>query len=235
MKFSFSFFLFFTISVVFSQEKDIVILPAPMIAVDSLYREDQFYFGLTYNSLFNKAPGVSQNKFSSGVVMGFLRDMPINKNRTVAIATGFGFSYNKSSQNLYLTKTNQDVEYSVIPSGQDYNKNKLDQLYFDVPIEFRWRTSTPESHKFWRIYPGFKFSYVLWDRYTYVDSESNFRIANNKDLNAFQMGAYLACGYNTWNFYAYYGLTPFFNSDAKIGNTNVGLNTLNLGLMFYIL
>jgi hypothetical protein len=191
MKFSFSFFLFFTISVVFSQEKDIVILPAPMIAVDSLYREDQFYFGLTYNSLFNKAPGVSQNKFSSGVVMGFLRDMPINKSRTVAIATGFGFSYNKSSQNLYLTKTNQDVEYSVIPPGKDYNKNKLDQLYFDVPIEFRWRTSTPESHKFWRIYPGFKFSYVLWDRYTYVDSESNFRIANNKDLNAFQMGAYL--------------------------------------------
>ena len=235
MKFSFSFFLFLTFSILFSQEKDLVILPAPMIAVDSLYREDQFYFGLTYNSLFNKAPGVSQNKFSSGFVIGFLRDMPINKNRTVAVATGFGFSYNKSSQNLYLSKINQVIEYSVIPSGKDYNKNKLDQFYVDLPIEFRWRTSTPESHKFWRVYSGFKFNYLIWDRYTYIDAESNFRIANNKDLNTLQMGTYLACGYNTWNFYAYYGLTPFFKTDAKIGNNNVGLNTLNLGLMFYIL
>lgn len=235
MKFYLSFLLFFTVSLIFSQEKTLVPLPAPMIAVDSLYREDQFYFGITYNSLFNKASGVSQNKFSSGFSLGFLRDMPVNKSRTVALATGFGFSYNKCSQNLYLSKTNQEIEYSVIPSGQDYDKNKLDQLYLDIPLEFRWRTSTPESHKFWRVYSGFKFSYVLWDRYTYVDKETNFHISNNEDLNKLQIGTYIAFGYNTWNFYAYYGLTPFFKSSAKIDNNVVGLNTLNLGLMFYIL
>lgn len=235
MKFSLSFFLFFTVSIIFSQEKNLVTLPAPMIAVDSLYREDQFYFGLTYNSLFNKSPEVSQNKFSSGFVLGFLRDMPVNKSRTIALAAGLGLSYNKCSQNLYLTKADESIQYSVIPTGKDYDKNKLDQLYFDVPIEFRWRTSTPESHKFWRIYSGFKLSYVIWDRYTYVDKESKFRISNNEDLNKLQLGTYLTFGYNTWNFYAYYGITPFFKSTAKVDNNAVGLNTLNLGLMFYVL
>jgi len=42
-----------------------------MVAVDSLYREDQFYIGFTYNSLFNKPAEVSQNKFSSGFSGGF--------------------------------------------------------------------------------------------------------------------------------------------------------------------
>lgn len=232
MKFSLNIFLFFVVFNVFSQEQKLV---SPIIAVDSLYREDQFYMTFTYNSLFNRPVGISQNKFSSGFAAGFLRDMPINKNRTIAIASGLGLSYNKCFQNLYIKETNQEITYSGIPSGMDYSKNKLDQFYVDVPLEFRWRTSTPESHKFWRVYSGFKFSYLIFDKYTHIDSESNFRITRNDDLNKFQVGTYLAFGYNTWNFYGYYGLTPFFKSSAKINNEAVGLNTLNLGLMFYIL
>ena len=35
--------------------------------IDSLYREDQFYIGLTYNLLQKRPKGVSQNSFSSGL------------------------------------------------------------------------------------------------------------------------------------------------------------------------
>lgn len=232
MKFSLNIFLFFVVFNVFSQEKKPL---SPIIAVDSLYREDQFYLGFTYNSLIKRPSGIAQNKFSSGIAFGFLRDMPINKRRTIAIAPGLGFSYNKCFQNLYIKETNQEITYSTIPSGMDYSKNKLDQFYVDVPLEFRWRNSTPKSQEFWRIYSGVKMSYLIWDKYTHIDSESNFNITRNDDLNKFQLGTYLAIGYNTWNFYAYYGLTPFFKSSAKINNEAVGLNTLNLGLMFYIL
>jgi len=232
MKFFLPIFLVFSASTIFSQEKQLL---SPIIAVDSLYREDQFYLGLTYNSLFNKTSGITQNKFSSGITFGFLRDMPINKSRTVALGLGLGLSYNKCSQNLLLSETNQTISYTTIVSGVDYSKNKLDQYYLDVPLEFRWRTSTPENHRFWRIYSGFKMSYLLWDNYVHIDSDTNYKISKNDDLNKIQLGTYIAFGYNTWNFYAYYGLTPFFKSSAKINNESLGLNTLNIGLMFYIL
>lgn len=224
-------FLFFIIFNVFGQEAK---QTSPMIAVDSLYREDQFYVGFTYNTLLNRPAGASENKFSPGFTGGLLRDMPLNKKRTFAIAPGFGLSYNKSFQNLFILRTNQNAEYSIIPSG-NYSKNKLDQVFVDVPIELRWRNSTAESHKFWRIYIGLKFSYLIYDKYVYLDDLSTIKITKNDDLNKLRFGTYLACGYNTWNLYAYYGITPIYKSSAKINGEPVGLNTLNLGLMFYIL
>jgi hypothetical protein len=53
--------------------------------------------------------------------------------------------------------------YSYIDAETTYNKNKFSQLSIDVPLEFRWRTSTYASHKFWRIYGGLKLSYLLYD------------------------------------------------------------------------
>lgn len=210
-------------------------LPPPMINVDSLYREDQFYAGFTYNRLLNKPAGISQGKFSSGFSAGFLRDMPINKRRTWAVAVGLGASYNKYFQNLVVSKVGEDAQYNIIASGTPYEKNKFEQIMVDLPIELRWRTSTPESHKFWRIYTGVKVSYVAFGRSKYVDSQYNIKVTNNDDLNKIQVGAYLVWGYNTWNFYGYYGLTPFFQSSALLNNRSVGLNPIHLGLMFYIL
>jgi hypothetical protein len=210
-------------------------LPSPMINVDSLYREDQFYAGFTYNRLLNRPAGISQNKFSAGFTAGFQRDMPINTSRTWAVAVGLGASYNKYFQNLVVSKVDEQAQYNIIATGTQYEKNKFEQILIDVPIELRWRTSTPESHKFWRIYSGVKVSYVAFGRSKYVDSDYNIKVTNNADLNKIQVGAYLVWGYNTWNFYGYYGLTPFFQSSAQLNNRSVGLNPLHLGLMFYIL
>lgn len=218
-----------------AQDQPALTLPAPMIAVDSLYREDQFYIAATYNRLLNKPAGVSQNKFSSGFTGGFLRDMPINKRRTYAIAVGLGVSYNKYFQNLVVSKVDDVAQYNFIATGTPYEKNKFEQLSVDVPLEFRWRTSTPESHKFWRIYTGIKLSYIAMGRSKYVDANYDITVTNNKDLNKFQVGAYLTWGYNTWNFYGYYGFTSFYQSSARVNNGSVGLNPLHLGLMFYIL
>ena len=232
MKFALNLFLFFIVCNVFSQESKST---SPIIAVDSLYREDQFYLGFTYNSLFDKPDAISQNKFSSGIELGFLRDMPINKSRTFAIAAGLGFSYDRSFHNLLITKANQFITYSALGSANNTSKNRQDQYFIDVPLEFRWRTSTPESHEFWRIYAGVKLSYLIRDKYSHIDDDSNYSISENTDLNQLQFKTYIAFGYNTWNFYVNYGLTPFFKSSAKINGEALGMRTINLGLMFYIL
>jgi hypothetical protein len=202
-------------------------------AIDSLYREDQFYFSTTYN-IFSKKPfGVSQNSFSVGLTAGFLRDFPLNKNRTVAIAPGLGFSYNNYKQNLVISEIANTRNYSLIAADVALDKNKLSFLSVDVPLEIRWRTSTFDSHKFWRIYSGLKASYVLLSRSKYIADNGNYTVVNNPDINKFQYGVYISAGYNTWNLYTYYGLNSLFNKDILSPNGN--FKTLNIGLMFYIL
>ncbi len=204
-------------------------------AVDSLYREDQFYAGFTYNILQNMPESMSQNKFSAGLYIGFLRDMPINQNRTFAIAVGGGYALQNYNQDLSIGESAGSLQYQIIPDDIYYSKNKLTLHFVEVPVEIRWRTSTPESHKFWRVYTGLKFSYLVHSRSIYEGAPQDVVLTNLSDLNKFRYGIYVAAGYNTWNFHIYYGLNPIFKSAALGNGEKVGLNTLNVGLMFYIL
>jgi hypothetical protein len=230
MRISLFIITFFTFLSIHAQQKEI-----DFDAVDSLYREDQFYFNITYNALQKRIEGISQNKLSPGVAFGFLRDMPINKKRTLSIAAGLGYSLAIYNQNLGISETNGTYNYQVLNSDISYSKNKLSFHYIDLPIEFRWRNSTPESHIFWRVHSGVKLSYLFYDQYKSVTSIGTVKLSNNKDLNQFEYGFYLAFGWNTWNFYAYYGLNSIFKSSAKIDNQSISMNTTNFGLMFYIL
>jgi hypothetical protein len=227
------FFCFLSFAAV-AQETELI-LPYPMIQRDSLYREDQFYIGVTYNLISNSPSAFSQDKISTGFFAGVLRDFPINRDRTIAIAPGLGFSYQNYHQNLLINGTAAQPLYSIIPSGTYYSKNKIEHYLLDLPIEVRWRTSTPESHKFWRIYSGLKLSYLLASRSQYTDGQYNVIIKNNPDFNKMQLGLYMAMGYNTWNFYGYYGLTPLLSKGATIQDDPIGLQAIHLGLLFYIL
>lgn len=233
MRIFLSCFMLLLVATVFSQ-KDRTTKDTLVVKIDSLYREDQFYFSITYNTLIDKPAGLSQRKFSSGFSGGFLRDMPINRKRTIAVASGIGFTYNNYNQNMAISGTAETPLYTLISSDTKYSKNKFTALSFDVPVEFRWRTSTYESHKFWRIYTGIKFSYVLYDKSVFNSSMGKVSINGNKDFNKLQYGAYISSGYNTFNLYAYYGLNSLFKS-AKINDEAVNMKAFNLGIIFYIL
>ena len=233
MRIFLSCFMLLLVATVFSQ-KDRTTKDTLVVKIDSLYREDQFYFSITYNTLIAKPAGLSQRKFSSGFSGGFLRDMPINRKRTIAVASGIGFTYNNYNQNMAISGTAETPLYTLISSDTKYSKNKFTTLSFDVPVEFRWRTSTYESHKFWRIYTGIKFSYVLYDKSVFNSSMGKVSINGNKDFNKLQYGAYISSGYNTFNLYAYYGLNSLFKS-AKINDESVNMKALNIGIIFYIL
>lgn len=201
---------------------------------DPKYREDQFYASISYNLVQTKPSGFSLNSLSLGMTVGFLRDMPVNAARTYSIAAGLGYSYNNIKDNLIVTENNGEVFYEVNPDI-DYSKNRLVLHYLELPIELRWRNSDATSHKFWRIYTGFKVSYLMQDRSQFESDGSKIKVTDNKDLNEFVYGAYISAGWNTWNFYAYYGITPIYK-DAKLNTGgDIKLNSLNLGLMFYIL
>lgn len=205
----------------------------PRMKIDSLYREDQFYIGITYNTMVNGPKDYSKDKISTGFTGGFLRDMPVNKNRTYAIAAGLGLTYNNYNHNFGVSGTNQSPNYAILGDGT-YSTNRFTTLTADLPIELRWRASTFESTKFWRIYAGFKLSYLVYDRNVYDATLANIIIRNNTDLNKLGYGVYLVSGYNTFNVYVHYGVNSLFKS-GQVGTEKVQLRSLNLGLIFYIL
>ncbi len=230
MKFHFSIILLSVTSILFSQEKN---TDYPFVKSDSLFREDQFYFGITYNRLFNKPKDFAQNGLSTGMNIGFLRDMPFNKKRTLAIAVGIGFTYNKYHQNLLINNQNGVAAYEII-TDQTYDRNKFEQVLVDIPFEFRWRNATPESHQFFRVHAGFRLSYLIFNKSKFVGDNKTETLTNSPDFNKIQYGPSFSIGYNTWNFHAFYGMNPIFKN-AMVNNESIKLNNLNFGLMFYIL
>lgn len=204
--------------------------------VDSLYKEDQFYAGLTYNFLANKPINLSQSGFSLGFHFGFIKDMPINKNRNVAIGIGLGYSANSFNQNLQIYKTDSDSYiYAILEDKTTYSRNKFSNHFIELPVEFRWRTSNATDYEFWRVYAGFKLSYMVANNTKYVGNTESLTYKGIPDFNQLQYGVSLCAGYNTWNFYVYYALNPIFSSKAKAEGQSIDMNALKIGLMFYVL
>ena len=230
--------LFITTVTALAQNND---LPATPVA-DSLspppdpkYREDQFYASITYNLIQGMPKGYSQYSVSTGVGFGFLRDMPVNKKRNHSIAIGLGYNYNNIKHSLVVGDTLGQTTYEV-RSKTTFTKNKLVLHYLDLPIEFRWRNSNDVSHEFWRVYTGVKLSYLFYDKaYNEADGQQPVKVTKDANLNRLAAGLYVAAGYNTWNFYVYYGLTPIYDDALMESGEKLKLHSLKLGLMFYIL
>lgn len=227
--------LLFTLSLQAQVQQDTIKVEKDSLApiADPKYREDQFYASITYNLMQGQPRGYSQYSFSTGLSAGFLRDIPVNKRRNHAIAVGLGYSYNNIKHNLVVTEGPAGINYTLQGSNS-FDKNKLVLHYLELPLEFRWRNSDSISHKFWRIYAGVKASYLFYDKAQYKDGDINSKVTNDPNMNKFILGTYLSAGYNTWNFYAYYGLNPIYNN-VMADEKKLNMHSLKLGLIFYIL
>lgn len=215
----------------FSQSKDSI-----SATLDDKYREDQFYASITYNVLVDNPEGVSQGDFSTGFHFGFIRDMPFNEKRNWSVGLGLGISTNSYNQNLLITENSSSINFSIDDGSLgNVSKNKFTTYLIDVPFELRWRTSNKETYKFWRIYPGFKFSYLVYNSTKLKSELLDVKFSNSDVFNRLQYGLTLSAGYGTWNFQLYYGLNSIFEDSANLNNQPINSRALRVGLMFYIL
>lgn len=207
------------------------------VLVDNNYREDQFYFSVTYNFLENRPKEIKQSGFSSGIHFGVIRDFPFNERRNKAFGVGLGLSVNSYNQNMLISKNSDGhFNYQIIDESQiTVKRNKFTTYLIEVPLQYRWRTSTATDYKFWRIYTGVKFGYVLYNSSKFTGSIDDIRLNGIDDFNKFQYGLTLSAGYSTWNFSVYYGLNPIFNKDAQLEGKSIDMNNIKVGLIFYIL
>ena len=209
----------------------------PKSSADTKYREDQFYIGASYNLLSSVPDGVKVRGLSGGLQFGFLRDMPINERRNIAIAIGAGFSFNEYGQTLFIGEnSDQSSVFTVLDADEvDYTRNRFSTSEIEVPVEFRWRSSTTESYKFWRVYAGFRLGYTYWYKAAYKQSGNNVNRTDIPEFNKVRLGTTLSFGYNTFNFFVYYSINPFFNDAVTTDGQTVNFRTIRVGLMFYLL
>jgi hypothetical protein len=208
----------------------------PNFELDDKYREDQFYFSVTYNLFSSKAKDISQSGFSTGFHLGFIRDMPINAQRNVAIGLGLGLSSNSYNQNVAITEINGDIIFDIIDETEiNVSKNKFTTYLVEFPLELRWRASTPSKFSFLMVYTGLKLGYVFYNSTKFESDNGNLRLSNINEFNRIQYGLTLSVGYGTWNFHAYYALNPIFDDVTLTNGDSLDLGSFKLGLIFYIL
>ncbi len=202
---------------------------------DSRYLEDQFYIGLTYNFLLNKPPQVNQRNLSYGLMVGFIKDMPFNTRRNLAVGIGLGYAINAYYTNLAVTPSGDAYLYTPLIDNNSYKRNKVETHMLELPLEFRWRNSTAAEYRFWRIYTGVKLAYVVGGRSKLVGN-SDINSFYNTDINNFHYGLTMNFGFNTFNVHAYYALNDLFESGTTTVTGNpVGFTPLRVGIIFYIL
>ncbi len=200
--------------------------------VDEHYLEDQFYMGLTYNFLLGQPNGVSQRNLSYGLQAGFIKDIPLNQKRTVALGIGLGLALNTYYSNIRASEALNGVEYRIIT--EDLKRSKLETHAIEMPIEFRLRNSTPEDYKFWRVYAGVRLAYGLGARSKYIADEVRESFKNT-DVRQFSYGLTLNFGWNTFNIHGYYSLTGLFNDGVMVNGEGITMKPLRIGFIFYIL
>jgi len=221
-KLVFLFFLFFT-SIVFSQRDS--------LQIGERYLEDQIYFGVTYNQLYDQPTLVRGSGFSYGLNVGYIKDIPLIRSGNVALAIGVGYAFDSFNHGLKVSEVNNEVVFEI---DTNLASNSLKIYALEFPLEFRWRTSTANKYKFWRIYTGVKFSYNLKNTFRYETAVNTFDYSNVNRFQKIQYGITLSAGYAAFNFNLYYGITPLLKN-ASIGTNEISTKVLKMGLVFFLL
>ena len=193
--------------------------------VDDKYFEDQIYLNLTYISLLNTPPPISQSGFSFGLGGGFIKDLPVNSRRNVAFGVGLGYGFNNYYFNVRFENEDPNEDRTTLNS-------KIMLHVVELPLEFRLRTSTSTRYKFWRFYPGFKISYAFAENLT-LGKDADFEVEGVAQYNDFLYGLTFSAGYNKWNIHLYYGLNDLI-TNAEGNDYEFAITDFRIGLVFYV-
>lgn len=201
--------------------------------IDSLYLEDQFYLVTQIGVISSQtAPVINQN-LSYGFRSGFIKDIPLNSKRTFGIGWGIGFFTNALYTNLVATN---NADYDIVYSTEDldFKRSKIGSFGIEIPVELRFRNSTPSSYRFWRFYPGILLRYSPYSFSKVVRNSSELRFLNS-DLRSFMVSGGVSLGFNTFNLSLYYDLNDIFKEGRVLNNEPLMGRRLEIGLIFYIL
>jgi len=204
---------------------------------DPFYLEDQVYFGISYIALRNLPEPFTQNGFSNSVKFGYIRDIPINKRRNMALGLGLGMAWDTYYQNLRISidETNGNLQFQVLTNTDDFRNNSFTLKKIEIPFEIRIRGSNATRYKFWRLYTGITFSYIYGTQSEYVTNLVDVIFKDIKIIRPWQSGLNFSAGYGAWNFNFYYGISNIINDNVVVQNKKFKMKDTRFGIVFYFL
>lgn len=218
------FFLIFLCSSLAFSQKD-------SLQIGDKYLEDQLYLGISFNQLFSQPELINGSGFSYGLTSGYIKDIPLNKQGSFSLGIGIGYAYDSYNHGFELKSVQDEVVFTV-PNVLSSNSLKTHSI--EMPFEIRWRTSTANQYKFWRVYSGIKFNYNIKNTFLYESNGVVSTYENVARYDKFNYGLTLSAGYADFNFNLYVGLKPLLKN-ASQGEADINTKVIKMGLIFYIL
>ena len=155
----------------------------------------------------------------------------LNDSSTKAIGIGFGYERNFFTSNIQPVESNSNIDYRIVVSRFLESKNKISFSSLVIPLEYRWRRSSIDQYKFWRIYSGFK----LKKNFPLYSDPSYGSEITIDDIEDWTTSIYINAGYNTWNISLEYDLNPLLKNKKTTNGENLNISFFRLGLVFYLL
>lgn len=172
---------------------------------------------------------------SSGIGFHFFYDIPLGSDN-VSFAIGAGFSWSNYYNNShFIYDTAQNTIPVAFNDSIQWKRNKFVINYFEVPLEFRFRTDENQSGNRFKAAIGFKAGYVLTNHSKFVgddwitpsSDEIKYKQYRIKNITNLQYGPTIRLGYSKVNIEAYYGLANIFAVDKGPTGT-----PLTIGISF---
>lgn len=218
------FFISILYSVVSFSQKD-------SLQIGDYYAEDQLYMSISYSQFIEQPKNIENDNFSYSLSAGFIKDIILNQSGSFSIAGGIGVGADFFNHNLKIEEINNETFFT---DGTTTLANKINIVSLELPLQLRWRTSTANKYKFWRIYGGITFLYNLNNSISFTDNNATVAYNDISSFRKWQYGATLTAGFDKFNLSAFYGLTPIYEN-ATLNGENINTKTLKLGLQFFLL
>lgn len=223
MKYIFSFFTFlFMLNIALMAQDDSdpeVNFKEPK----NLGKSDRVVFDFFTDLWLNAPDSAKFNGFQRGANVSSFTDIPFGKSN-FSLGVGVGINCMNVYHGSDIFKDSLDFSYFKPKSG-DFKSNKLALTYFNIPIEFRFRS---KSDKVFRCAIGGRFGYLVNNHIKYVAEGIKTKTYNISDINNLSYGLTLRVGYKFFNLYAYYGLSTLFKDGKgeKLSPLSVGISII---------
>jgi hypothetical protein len=201
--------------------KNILIILLSTLTLHSFSQADdknaisQFSLGMdVFTDLWQDKPvSLKPKTLNQGVnIFGAYNFMLGNSDFSFSPGIGIGV-HNLYSESLLVT-TPDSVFFSEIPDSVDFKKAKLTNSYFDIPLEFRFKSKGE-----FRVAIGFKYGFLMKSQTKYKGDGELFNMEGSKVIvkqgrfdhveNA-RYGFIGRIGYKWLNVYGYYQLSSLF-------------------------
>jgi len=129
--------LCFSMSVAFAQT-------TPSSNNDALFENtsrDRLIIELGHANLNNKPANMELKWFSRAINVYLMYDIAISRNENFSFAPGVGIGTNVYSHNIGFGLTDDGTTFFEALDSVAYTRNNLSTNFFDIPLEFRFRTN----------------------------------------------------------------------------------------------